>query len=149
MRKDEENERAIRAYSKAGTYDYVPRSKKEDDYVVARPMKVPKCVVCGKTEPEPFECEFCHEYYCEEHLPQEKHDCKGESKEETASWEEAASMKRAIVAKMENMIGRLPAVYMLIDTAEPDELKGFLECLQEMEGILNDIADRDGRRIDM
>jgi len=71
MRKDEEIERTIRAYSKSGTFEYIPRSKKEDDYVVARPMKVPKCVVCGKTEPEPFECELCHEYYCEEHLPPE------------------------------------------------------------------------------
>ena len=142
MRKDEEVERTIRAYSKSGTFEYIPRSKKEDDYVVARPMKVPKCVVCGKTEPEPFECEFCHAYYCEEHLPPEKHECPG-LKEEGISREEEAALKRAIVAKMENIVGRLPGVYMLIDVAKPDELRVFLESLETMETVLNDIANRE------
>jgi hypothetical protein len=146
MRKEEEIERTIRAYSKSGTFEYIPRSKKEDDYVVARPMKAPKCAVCGKTEPEPFECEFCHEYYCEEHLPPEKHECPGlreEAEPEAVSPEEEAAMKRAIVAKMENILGRLPAVYMLIDTARPEELKEFLEALDTMEGVLKGIAGRE------
>lgn len=142
MRKDEEIERMLRVYSRSGAVEYVPRSKKEDDYVVARPMKAPKCAVCGKTEPEPFECEFCHEYYCEEHLPPEKHECPGK-KEETITREEEAAMKRAIVAKMENLIGRLPAVYMLIDCADPEELKEFLRALETMEDVLTGIARRD------
>ncbi len=142
MRKDEEIERTIRVYSKSGTFEYIPRSKKEDDYVVARPMKVPKCVACGKMEPEPFECELCHEYYCEEHLPPEKHECPG-LKEGSVSPEEEAAMKRAIVAKMENILGRLPAVYMLIDSAKPEELKEFLETLERMENVLTGIADRE------
>ncbi len=144
MRKDEEIERTIRAYSKSGTFEYIPRSKKEDDYVVARPMKAPKCVACGKTEPEPFECEFCHEYYCEEHLPPEKHGCPGLREEpEGIPPEEEAAMKRAIVAKMENILGKLPAVYMLIDTARPEELREFLEALEKMENVLTGIAGRE------
>ena len=146
MRRDEENERAIRAYSKPGTFDYVARSRKEEDFVVARPMKAPKCKVCGKAEPEPFECEFCHEYFCEEHLPAEKHECPGfkeESQGEGTSPEEEAAMKRAIVEKMENMIRRLPGVYMLIDVAKPDELRVFLESLETMETVLDDIANRE------
>jgi hypothetical protein len=146
MRKDEEIERTLRVYSKSSTFEYIPRSKKEDDYVVARPMKVPKCRICDKEQPEPFECEFCHEYYCEEHLPPEKHECPGQKEGDETSAEEAASMKRAIVAKMENIIGRLPAVYMLIDSADPDELKAFLEALDTMENVLNDVADREGQR---
>jgi len=142
MRKDEETERMLRVYSKSSTTEYVPRSKKEDDYVVARPLKVPKCVVCGKTEPEPFECEFCHEYYCEEHLPPEKHECTGK-REEKMTREEEAAIKRAIVAKMENLIGRLPAVYMLIDCASSDELAEFLKALETMENVLTNIAERD------
>jgi hypothetical protein len=151
MRKDrdEETERALRIYSKSGTSEYVPRSKGEDDYVVARPLKVPKCAACGKTEPEPFECEFCHEYYCEEHLPPEKHDCpgyreRGREREESATREEDAAMKRAIVAKMENIIGRLPARYMLIDTASHEELEEFLRALEAMEDVLTGIASREG-----
>jgi hypothetical protein len=145
MRKDEETERTLKAYSIAGTVEYQGRSRKEDDYVVARPVKAPKCAVCGKAEPEPFECEFCHEYFCEEHLPPEKHECKGlaEEKDEGAmSSEEEAATKRAIVAKMENIIGRLPGVYMLIDVAKPDELRVFLESLETMENVLTDIANR-------
>lgn len=142
MRKDEEIERTLRVYSKSSTFEYIPRSKKEDDYVVARPMKVPKCVVCGKTEPEPFECEFCHEYYCEEHLPAEKHECPG-LEEESMSPEDEAAIKRAIAAKMENIIGRLPGVYMLIDCANPEELKAFLESLERMENVLTSIANRE------
>jgi hypothetical protein len=141
MRKDEEIERMLRVYSRSGAVEYVPRSKKEDDYVVARPMKVPKCAACGKTEPEPFECEFCHEYFCEEHLPPEKHECPGLKEKMTR--EEEAAIKRAIVAKMENMIGRLPAVYMLIDCANPEELAEFLRSLEAMENVLTGIADRD------
>jgi len=34
-------------------------------------------------------------------------------------------MKRAIVAKMENILGRLPAVYMLIDTANRRSSRSF------------------------
>ncbi|BAI62573.1 hypothetical protein MCP_2501 [Methanocella paludicola SANAE] len=143
MRKDEEIERTLRVYSRSSTFEYIPRSKKEDDYVVARPMKAPKCVVCGKTEPEPFECEFCHEYYCEEHLPPEKHECPG-LREEPVSPEEEAAMKRAIVARMENIIGKLPVVYLLIDSAKPGELKELLEALEKMEGVLAGIADREG-----
>lgn len=142
MRKDEEIERTLRAYSRSGTVEYVPRSKKEDDYVVARPVKVPKCVLCGKTEPEPFECEYCHEYYCEEHLPPEKHGCPGQKEGEMTPEEEAA-IKRAIAAKLENIIGRLPAVYMLIDSANPEELVAFLKSLETMENVLTSIADRD------
>jgi hypothetical protein len=142
MRKDEETERTLKAYSIAGTVEYQGRSRKEDDYVVARPVKVPKCAVCGKTEPEPFECEHCHEYYCEEHLPPEKHDCKGQ-KEGSMGPEEEAAIKRAIVAKMENIVGRLPAAYMLIDVAKPDELRVFLESLETMENVLTDIANRE------
>jgi len=52
-------------------------------------------------------------------------------------------MKRAIVAKMENILGRLPAVYMLIDTAKPEELKEFLESLEKMENVLTGIARRE------
>lgn len=142
MRKDEENEMTLKAYSIAGTVEYVARSKKEDDYVVARPVKVPKCAVCGKTEPEPFECEFCGEYYCEEHLPEEKHECKGK-KEETAGPEEEAAIKRAIAAKLENLIGKLPAVYMLIDSAGPEELAAFLEHLEGLEDVLTHVAERE------
>ncbi|HTY89940.1 MAG TPA: AN1-type zinc finger domain-containing protein [Methanocella sp.] len=142
MRKDEEIERTLRVYSKSSTFEYIPRSKKEDDYVVARPMKAPKCVTCGKTEPEPFECEFCHEYYCEDHLPAEKHECPG-LKEGEMSPEDEAAIKRAIVAKMENIVGRLPAVYMLIDSAKPDELRAFLEALETMENLLTDIVNRE------
>jgi hypothetical protein len=142
MRRDEEIERTLRAYSKSGTFEYVPRSKKEDDYVVARPVKIPKCVACGKTEPEPFECEFCHEYFCEEHLPPEKHECPGR-KEEKMTPDEEAAIKRAIVAKMENIIGRLPAVYMLIDSAGPDELIAFFRSLETMENVLTGIASRE------
>ncbi len=142
MRKDEETERMLRIYSRSSAVEYVPRSKKEDDYVVARPMKVPKCVACGRTEPEPFECEFCHDYYCEEHLPPDKHECPGH-KEGEMSPEEEAAIKRAIVARMENMIGRLPAVYMLIDCAKPDELAAFLKSLETMEEVLTGIASRD------
>jgi hypothetical protein len=142
MRKDEETERMLRIYSKSSTFEYVPRSGKEDDYVVARPMKAPKCVVCGKTEPEPFECEFCHEYYCEEHLPPEKHECPGK-REEKMSREEEAAIKRAIVARLENIVGRLPAVYMLIDSAGPEELEAFLKSLETMENVLTGIAARE------
>ncbi len=142
MRKDEETERMLRIYSRSSAVEYVPRSKKEDDYVVARPMKVPKCVACGRTEPEPFECEFCHDYYCEEHLPPDKHECPGH-KEGEMSPEAEAAIKRAIVARMENMIGRLPAVYMLIDRAKPDELAAFLKSLETMEEVLTGIASRD------
>jgi len=142
MRKDEEIERTLRAYSRSGTVEYVPRSKKEDDYVVARPLRVPKCAVCGRTEPEPFECEFCHGYFCEEHLPPEKHECAGK-REEGMSPEEEAAIKRAIVAKMENLIGRLPAAYMLIDSAGPDELVEFLKALETMENVLTAIAGRE------
>ena len=142
MRKDEETERTLKAYSISGTVEYIPRSKKEDDYVVARPMKVPKCVVCGKTEPEPFECEFCHQYYCEEHLSPEKHECKGQREGEMTPEEEAA-IKRAIVARMENIIGRLPAVYMLVDIADPDELTAFLKHLEGLENVLTEIANRE------
>jgi hypothetical protein len=142
MRKDEEIERTLRVYSRSSTVEYVPRSKKEDDYVVARPVKVPKCAVCGKTEPEPFECEFCHEHYCEEHLPPEKHECPGQ-KEGEMTREEEAAIKRAIAAKLENIIGRLPAVYMLIDSANPEELVAFLRSLETMEGVLTGIAGRD------
>lgn len=142
MRKDEEIERTLRVYSKSSTFEYIPRSKKEDDYVVARPMKVPKCKACGKTEPEPFECEFCHEYYCEEHLPQEKHECPG-IKEEAVPPEDEAAIKRAIVAKMENIIGRLPAVYMLIDSGNAADLKAILQSLETMESVLTDIANRE------
>ncbi len=142
MRKDEEIERTLRVYSRSSAVEYVPRSKKEDDYVVARPVKVPKCAVCGKTEPEPFECEFCHEYYCEEHFPPEKHECPRRKEGEMRPEEEAA-IKRAIVAKMENIIGRLPAVYMLIDSARPEELTAFLKHLEGMENVLTDIANRE------
>ena len=142
MRKDEETERTLKAYSIAGTMEYQGRSKKEDDYVVARPVKVPKCAVCGKTEPEPFECEFCHEYFCEEHLPADKHECKGQ-KEGSMTPEEEAALKRSIVSKMEDIISRLPGVYMLIDVANPDELRVFLESLETMETVLADIANRE------
>jgi|GEM_PF-5602635 len=142
MRKDEEIERTLKAYSIAGTVEYTSRSRKEDDYVVARPVKVPKCAVCGKIYPEPFECEFCGEYYCEEHLPQEKHECKGR-KEEAMDPEEEAAIKRAIVTKLENIIGQLPAVYMLIDSADPKELKTFLEHLEGLEDVLTHVADRE------
>jgi hypothetical protein len=142
MRKDEEIERTLRIYSRSSTFEYVPRSKKEDDYVVARPVKAPGCVVCGKAEPEPFECEFCHESYCEEHLPAEKHECKGKT-EETMTPEEESAIKRAIAAKLENIIGRLPAVYMLIDSAEPEELVEILKSLETMENVLTKIANRE------
>jgi hypothetical protein len=142
MRKDEETERTLRIYSKSSTYEYVPRSKKREDYVVARPVKAPKCVVCGKADPEPFECEFCHELYCEEHLPAEKHDCPGRKGEEMPP-EEAAAIKRAIAAKLENIIGRLPAVYMLIDGAGADELVEVLQHLEGLEDVLTKIADRE------
>lgn len=132
----------LRIYSKSSTFEYVPRSKKEDDYVVARPVKIPKCAVCGKTEPEPFECEFCHEYYCETHLPSEKHGCPGQ-KEETMTPEEEAAIKRAIAAKLENIIGRLPAVYMLIDSANPEELVAIFQQLEAMENVLTNIANRE------
>jgi hypothetical protein len=145
MRKDEETERTLKAYSIAGTMEYQARSKKEDDYVVARPVKAPKCAVCGKTEPEPFECEFCHEYFCEEHLPPDEHECKGQNKEGMTPEEEAA-LKRSIVSKMEDIIGRLPEVYMLIDVADPDELRVFLESLETMETVLTDIANREDER---
>jgi hypothetical protein len=144
MRKDEETERMLRIYSKSSTFEYVPRTRKEGEYVVARPVKVPECAVCGKTDPEPFECEFCHDYYCEEHLPPEKHECPGKREEkEKMSHEEEAAIKRAIVAKMENIIGRLPAVYMLIDSASPEELVAFLKALETMEDVLTGIASRD------
>jgi AN1-like Zinc finger len=142
MRKDEEIERTLRAYSKAGTFDYVPRSKKEDDYVVARPMKPPECVVCGKAEPEPFECEFCHEFFCEEHLPPDKHECRG-AEEEKMTPDEKAAVKRAIAAKMENLIGRLPAVYMLIDVGNGEDLAAILRSLETIENVLTDIAHRE------
>jgi hypothetical protein len=142
MRKDEEIERTLRVYSRSSTVEYVPRARKEGECVVARPVKVPECAVCGKREPEPFECEFCHEYYCGEHLPPEKHECLGK-KEEKMSREEEAAIKRAIVAKMENIIGRLPAVYMLIDSASPEELVAFLGALKTMEDVLTGIASRD------
>lgn len=145
MRKDEEIERTLRAYSKAGTFEYVPRSKKEDDFVVARPMKAPKCAACGRKEPEPFECEFCHEYYCEEHLPPEKHDCPGPV-EEKMTPEEKAAMKRVIVMKMENIVGRLPAVYMLVDSANSEELASIREALDTIEDALTDIAHREDER---
>ncbi len=140
MRKDEEIERTLRIYSRSSTFEYVPRSKREDDYVVARPVRMPKCVICGKTEPEPFECEFCHEYYCEEHLPPEKHDCKGP--QESMAPEEEAAIKRAIAAKFENIIESLPTVYMLIDSANPDELIAILQQLEAMEDVLAKIAAR-------
>jgi hypothetical protein len=142
MRKDEEIERTLRVYSRSSAVEYVPRSKKEDDYVVARPVKVPKCAVCSKTEPEPFECEFCHEYYCEEHLPPEKHECPGQ-KEEKMTREEEAAIKRAIVAKLENIIGRLPAVYMLIDSASSGELMAIFQSLEAMENVLTSIAEKE------
>jgi hypothetical protein len=145
MRKDEETERTLKAYSIAGTMEYQGRSKKEDDYVVARPVKAPKCAVCAKTEPEPFECEFCHEYFCEEHLPPDKHECKGQN-EVGMTPEEGAAIKRSIVSKMEDIIGRLPEVYMLIDVADPDELRVFLESLETMETVLTEIANREDER---
>lgn len=145
MRKDEENERTIRAYSKAGTFEYVPRSKSEDDYVVARPMKAPRCAACGSPEPGLHECEFCHEYYCEAHLPQEKHGCPGPAGEAPAAGDLAA-MKRAIAAKMEDLVARLPAVYLLIDSAGPEELKAFLESLEKMGDVLTRIAGREEDR---
>ncbi len=133
----------LRIYSKSSTYEYIPRSKKEDDYVVARPMKAPKCVVCGKTEPEPFECEFCHEYYCEEHLPPEKHECPG-IREEKMTREEEAAIKRAIAAKLENIVGRLPAVYMLIDSADQEELVTIFQALEAIENALTKTAGGEG-----
>jgi hypothetical protein len=145
MRKDEEIERTLRVYSKSSTFEYIPRSRKEDDYVVAKPMKLPECAVCGRKEPEPFECEFCHEYFCEDHLPAEKHEC-GAKLEEKGTPEEEAAIKRAIVAKLENIIGRLPAVYMLIDSAGFEELKAFLQALEVMEDTLTKVAEREEER---
>ncbi len=142
-RKDEEIERTLRVYSKSSTYEYVPRTKKAEEYVVARPVKVPRCVACGKTEPEPFECEFCHEYYCEGHLPPEKHECPGR-KEEAMSREEEAAIKRAIAARLGDIIGRLPEVYMLIDSANAEELAAILQSLEALESVLTGIADREG-----
>jgi hypothetical protein len=142
MRKDEEIERTLRVYSKSSTFEYIPRSRKEDDYVVAKPMKLPECAVCGRREPEPFECEFCHEYFCEEHLPAEKHECRRARKEEMMPEDEAA-IKRAIAQKLENIIGRLPAVYMLIDSANGEELAVILGSLETLENELTAIAERE------
>ncbi len=140
MRRDEEIERTIRIYSRSSTFEYVPRSKRDDDYVVARPVRVPKCAICGKTEPEPFECEFCHEYYCEEHLPPERHDCPGQK--EGMAPEDEAAVKRAIAAKLQNIMEQLPAVYILIDSAGSDELIAILQHIEAMEGVLAEIAAR-------
>jgi hypothetical protein len=146
MRKDEEIERTLRVYSKSSTFEYIPRSKKEDDYVVAKPMKLPECVVCGKKEPEPFECEFCGGLFCDEHLLPDEHQCKGYKGEEDVPIEEVRLMKQAIAMRLESIIRQAPQAYMLVDMAKPGELRALLGQLEEMEKTFLAIAEREAGR---
>lgn len=140
---DEENERILRIYSKSSIVEYTPREMKREDMVTAKPVELPKCAVCGKSEPEPFECEHCGKYYCDEHLAPEKHKCSYEKEEREKREQEELELKMALMARFEEMIAHRPDIYMIIDRASAKELKALMKCLDELNETLADISLKD------
>lgn len=134
---DKKNEEIVRIYSHSGTFEYVPRARPEDENVTAKPVELPKCAICGKTEPEPFECEHCGKYYCDEHLAPEKHKCTYEVDERQKREQEALGLKMLLMARLENISERRPDIYMLIDQASVKDLKEMIKHVEALENILS------------
>ncbi len=136
---DKKNEEIVRIYAHSGTFEYIPRATAEDQNVMAKPVAPPKCAICGKMEPEPFQCEHCGKYYCDEHLASEKHDCTfAKDKEEQRKQEELA-LKMALMSKFENISAQRPDIYMLIDQASAKELKEMLKHIDALEKLLANV----------
>jgi|WetSurMetagenome_2_1015567.scaffolds.fasta_scaffold444426_1 hypothetical protein len=137
---DKRNEEIIKAYSHIGTFEYIPRARPEDENVTAKPVEMPKCVICGKMEPEPFECEHCGQYYCDDHLAPEKHDCTYAKEKEEQREQEELALKMALMSKIEGLSAHRPDIYMLIDHASSEELKDMIGHLDALEQALAKVS---------
>ena len=139
---DKKNEEIVRIYAHSGTFEYIPRATAQDENVMAKPVAPPKCAICGKMEPEPFQCEHCGKYYCDEHLASEKHDCTfAKDKEEQRKQEELA-LKMTLMSKLEYISAQRPDIYMLIDQASAKELKEMLRHIEALEQLFANVNTR-------
>jgi len=140
---DKKNEEIVRIYSHSGTFEYIPRAIPQDQEVTAKPVAFPKCAICGKMEPEPFECEHCGQYYCDEHLATENHKCTLEKDKLEERKQEELALKMEIMAKLEGISENRPDIYMLIDQASANDLKEMIKHIDALEKVLARVSNND------
>jgi hypothetical protein len=138
---DKKNEEIVRIYAHSGTFEYIPRETPQDQNVTAKPVAFPKCTICGKMEPEPFECEHCGQYYCDEHLAPEKHECTHTKDKEEEQKQEELALKMEMMARLEGISENRPDIYMLIDQASIQDLKEMLGHIDALENILANLSN--------
>lgn len=133
---------AVDIYKVPGTMEFIPRSRKEEDIVFAKPIHEDReCVICGASD-STKECKYCGLRFCKGHLSPEKHKCIALPPGKAAKPEEHEALKASVMNKLEWVDKSYLEIFELLNRATDKELAELAKSFSDIEDVLASIDKR-------